>query len=117
MRQPLQTHRPSARQHDSETGKPDGPVSQEAAVAPGHRHEQDALKDGPSADQPESSQGRIGPRSESSADGKAKPNMKKSPKEVAVEQNRVLEAKAEIRTGARTSSRWSPNQTIWFLQL
>jgi hypothetical protein len=117
VRQPLQTHRPSARQQDSETGKLDGPVSQEAAVAPGRRHEQDALKDGPSADQPESSQGRIGPRSESSADDKAKPNMKKSPKEVAVEQNRLLEKKVEIRTGARTSSRRSPNRTIRFLQL
>jgi hypothetical protein len=45
MRQPL------TGQRDSETQKPDGPVSQEAATTPGHRHEQDALKDGPSADQ------------------------------------------------------------------
>jgi hypothetical protein len=67
--------------------KPDGPVSQEATTTPGHRHEQEALKDGPFADQPVSSQGRTGPRSNSSADG-----------------NRVLEVKAETRTKAGTSS-------------
>jgi hypothetical protein len=35
--------------------KLDGSISQEAASAPGHRHEQDALKDGPSADELENS--------------------------------------------------------------
>jgi hypothetical protein len=65
--------------------KPDGSISQEAAAAPGHRHEQDALKDGPSADQPESSQERTGLRSESSTDGKVKPDMEKSPEEVTTE--------------------------------
>jgi hypothetical protein len=94
--------------------KLDGLISQEAASAPGHRHEQYALKDGPSADQLENSQGRTRPRSESSTDGRAKPDMEKSPEEVAVEQNRVLVAKAEIRTGAGTSSWRPPNRTVWF---
>jgi hypothetical protein len=67
--------------------KSDGPVSQEATAAPGRRHEQEALKDGPFADQQVSSQGRTGPRRNSSADG-----------------NRVLEVKAETRTEAGTSS-------------
>jgi hypothetical protein len=84
--------------------KLDGPISQEVATAAGHWHEQEALKDGPSADQPESSQGRTRPRSKSSTNGEAKPNMEKSPDEVVVEQNRVLKVKAEIRTEAGTSS-------------
>jgi hypothetical protein len=44
------------------------------------------LKDGPSDDQIEGSQGRTGPRSEFSADGKAKPDVEKI-LEVAVEKN------------------------------
>jgi hypothetical protein len=94
--------------------KPDGSISQEAAAAPSHWCEQDALKDGPSVDQPESSQGRTGPRSESSVNGKAKPGTEKSPGEVAVKQNRVSEVKAETRTGARTSSRRPPNRAVRF---
>jgi hypothetical protein len=74
---------------DSEIGKQDGPVCLEAVAALGHWHEQGALKDEPSVHQPESSQGGTGPRSKSSADGKANPNAEKSPEEVAVEQNRV----------------------------
>jgi hypothetical protein len=66
--------------------KPDGHFSQEvAAAAPGHRHEQEALKDGPSLDQLESSQGRIGLRSKSSIDGTTKPDVEKSPEGVAAE--------------------------------
>jgi hypothetical protein len=84
--------------------KPDGPVSQEAATALGHQHEQEELKDGPSADQPESSQGRTGPRSKSSANGQAKPNTEKSPEEVAAEQNKVFKVNVETRTEAGTSS-------------
>jgi hypothetical protein len=84
--------------------KPDGSISQETATAPGCWHEQEALKDGPFADQPESSQGRTRSRSKSSADDKTKPNAKKSPEELAAEQNRVLEAKAEAKTEAGTSS-------------
>jgi hypothetical protein len=42
--------------------KLNGTVSQEAA-APGRWHGQEALKDGPSADQSENSEGRTGPRS------------------------------------------------------
>jgi hypothetical protein len=83
-------------------------------AAPGRWHKQDALKGVPSVDQPESSQGRTGPRSESSADGKAKPDMKKSLEEVAAEQIRVLEVKAKTRTGAGTSSRQLLNRTVRF---
>jgi hypothetical protein len=62
------------------------------------------MKGGPSVDQPESSQGRIGLRSKSSANGEVKPDMEKSLEEVATEQNWVSEAKAEIRTEAETNS-------------
>jgi hypothetical protein len=94
--------------------KSDGPVSQEATTAPGRWHEQDALKDRPSVDQLESSQGRTGVRSESSVDGKAKPDAEKNPEEVAAEQNRVPKVKAEIMTGAGTSSRWVSNRIVQF---
>jgi hypothetical protein len=65
--------------------KSDHPVSQGAVAAPSHWRKQKALKDGPSADQPAGSQGRTGPRNNSSTDGKAKPNAKKSLEEVAAE--------------------------------
>jgi hypothetical protein len=98
-------------QQDSETRKPDGPnpkpdglVSQEAAAALAHRHEKEALKDGPSADQPESSQGRTGPRRESSANGEVRLDTEKSIEEVAEEKNMDLEVKAETRTEVETSS-------------
>jgi hypothetical protein len=97
-----------------QNAKPDHPVSQGAAVVPSHRHEQYALKDGPSADQPESSRGRTGLRSESSVVDKAKPDTEKSPEEVAAEQNRVLEVKAETRIGAGTSLQRPPNQSVRF---
>jgi hypothetical protein len=97
-----------------QNAKPDHPISQGAAAAPGHRHEWEALKDGPSADQSEGSQGRKGPRSKSSADGKAKPDAKKSPEVVAAEQERVTKTKAETKTEAGTSSRWPSNWTVRF---
>jgi hypothetical protein len=86
-------------------GKSDHPVSQGVVAAPSRRHKQDALKSGPSTDQPESSRERIGPRSESSADGEGKPDAEKNTEEVAVEQT---------RTGARTSSWWPRNWTVRF---
>jgi hypothetical protein len=61
-------------------------------------------EDESSANQPGGSRGRTGPRSKSSAIGEAKPDAEKSPEEVVVEQDRVLEAKVETRTEARTSS-------------
>jgi hypothetical protein len=85
--------------------KSDGLVSLEVAATPGRWHEQEALKDGPSADQLESSQGRTGLRSKSSANGEVKPDTEKSPEEVAADQNRVPEVKAETRIEAETSSR------------
>jgi hypothetical protein len=97
--------------------KLDHPVSQETAVASGHQHERGALKDGSSAGQSGSSQEKTGPRSKSSANGEAKPDTEKSLEEVAAEQNRVLEAKAETRIEAGTSSRRPPNQTFRFRQL
>jgi hypothetical protein len=84
--------------------KLDGLVSLEAAATLGRWHEQKALKDGPSVNHPETSQGRTGPRSKSSANGEAKLDTEKSPEEVVAEQNRVLEAKAETRMEARTNS-------------
>jgi hypothetical protein len=100
-----------------QNAKLDHPVSQEPTLAPGHQHEQEAWKDGSSADQSGSSQEKTGSRSESLADGEAKSVTKESPGEVAVEQNRVLEAKAETRTEAGTSSRRPPNWTVRFPKL
>jgi hypothetical protein len=78
--------------------KSDHPISQGATTAPGRRHEQEALKDGPSANQPEGSHGRTGSRNQYLANDKPKPDAEKSPEEVAAEQNRVPEMKAETRT-------------------
>jgi hypothetical protein len=47
----------------------------------------------------------------------AKPDVEKSSEEVATEQDRVSEAKAETKIEAGTSSWWPPNWTIQFLQL
>jgi hypothetical protein len=44
-------------------------------------------------------------RSESSANGEAKPDAEKSLEEVAAEHDRVPEVNTETRTEARTSSR------------
>jgi hypothetical protein len=61
-----------------------------------------------------SNQGHTGPRGETSANDEAKPDVEKSPEEVAAEQNMVLKAKTKIRAEAETSSRQLPNQTIRF---
>jgi hypothetical protein len=50
------------------------------------------------------SQGQTRPRSETSIDGEAKPNVEKNPEEVAAKQIKVLGAKTETRTEAGTSS-------------
>jgi hypothetical protein len=60
--------------------------------------------DGSTVDQPGSSQGRTGPRSKSSANGEVEPDGETSLEEVAVEQDRIPEVKAETRTEARASS-------------
>jgi hypothetical protein len=73
-------------------------------VAPGHRPEQGALKDGSSTDEPGSSQGRIGPRSETSVDNKAKPGVEKILEEVVEEQDRVLEVKENSKIDVRINS-------------
>jgi hypothetical protein len=78
-----------------QNAKPDHLVSQEVATDPGHWHEQEVLKDGSSAGQLGSSQERTGPRRESSANGKAKPDTEKSPEEVVVEQNRISKLKVD----------------------
>jgi hypothetical protein len=82
------------------------------AAGPGHQHEREALKDGSSADESMSNQGQTWPRGKTSANDEAKPDVEKSPEEVAAEQNRVLEAKTKFRAEAETSSRQLPNQTI-----
>jgi hypothetical protein len=51
------------------------------------------------------SQEKTGSGSESSTNVEAKPDAERSPEEVAAEQSRVPEAKAETRTEAKTSSR------------
>jgi hypothetical protein len=79
------------------------PISSGAAAAPDRRHKQEALKDGPSTDQPESIQGRTGARSKYLADGKVKSDVEKSPKEVAAEQDRVSKVKVETKIEVGTS--------------
>jgi hypothetical protein len=71
-------------------------------------------KDGSATDQSGSSQGRIGLGSESLANGKAKPDAEKSPKEVAAEEDRVPEAKVETKTEAGATSQQPPNQIVQF---
>jgi hypothetical protein len=66
---------------------------------------QEAPKDGSSADYLGGSQEKIGPGSESSANGEAKPDAEKSLEEVAAEQNKVPKAKAESRIKAETMLR------------
>jgi hypothetical protein len=87
-----------------QNAKPDHPVFPKTTIAPSHRHEHEASKDGSFANQPGSSQGRIGLRSKSSANGEAEPDVEKSPEEVAAEQDKILEAKAETRTEVRAIS-------------
>jgi hypothetical protein len=53
------------------------------------------LKDGSSAGQSGGSQEKIGSRSQTSANDETKPNVEKSPEEVAAEQNKVSEVKTE----------------------
>jgi hypothetical protein len=48
------------------------------------------------------------------ANDEAKPNVERGPEEVAVEQDKVLGARMEAKTEARTSSQWPPNQTVCF---
>jgi hypothetical protein len=48
---------------------------------------------------------------------KAKPDTEKSLEEVAVEQNKVPEMKAETRTKVKTSSRRPPNRSVRFPKL
>jgi hypothetical protein len=92
--------------------KSDHPVSQEAA-APGHQQEQEA-PNGSSVDQQRIIQGKIGPRSETSTDDEAKPDVERGPEEVAAEQDKVPGAKTEARTEAGTSSQWPPNRAVRF---
>jgi hypothetical protein len=47
-------------------------------------------------------------------DGKAKPNVEKSPEEAATGHNRVPEVKAETRIEVGTSSQQPPNWTVQF---
>jgi hypothetical protein len=78
-----------------QNAKPDHSVSLKIVAIPGHWHEKKAPKEGSSTNDPGSSRGRTWLRSETLADNEAKPNMEKSLEEVAVEQDRILEAKEE----------------------
>jgi hypothetical protein len=66
------------------------------------------------ADQPGSSQGRTGLRSESVANGEAKLDTEKCSEDVVVEQDRVLEVKAKTKTEVGTGSWWLTNWTVRF---
>jgi hypothetical protein len=83
--------------------KSDHSVSQEVATTLGHQQEQEA-PNGSSVDQQGSIQRKTGPRSETSTDDKAKPDAEKNLEEVTAEQSKILGAKIEARTEARTSS-------------
>jgi hypothetical protein len=85
--------------------KPDGLISPKVAAVPEQQSEREASEDESSADQPGSSQGQIGSRSVSLANGEAKPDAERKSKEVVAEQYRAPEAKAETQTEARISSR------------
>jgi hypothetical protein len=61
-----------------------------------------------------SSQGRAGARSESLAHGEEKPDAEKSLEEVAAEQDRAPEVRAETNIEAGTSSRRLPNRIVQF---
>jgi hypothetical protein len=99
-RQPLQTHRPPIGREGLRIGTLDslecqtGPSSfQETTTAPGHRQEQEALKDGSSAGQSRGNPEKTGLGSETLAND-----------EVEAEQNKVLGVKIETRTEAGTNS-------------
>jgi hypothetical protein len=68
-----------------QNAKPDHLISPKIVVAPSHWHKQGVLKDGSSADEPGSSQGKTGPRSKILANDEAKPYAEKSPEEVVAE--------------------------------
>jgi hypothetical protein len=65
-------------------------------------------------DEPGRSQGRTGPKSETSAIDDAKTDVEKSSEEVATEQDMIPMVKAETKIEVGISSQWPPNQTIWF---
>jgi hypothetical protein len=85
--------------------KPNHHVSLKTVATPGCHHKQGVLKDGSSVDEPRSRQGKIGLRSETSANDEAKPDGEKSLEEVVVEQDRVPEVKVETKIEAGTNSR------------
>jgi hypothetical protein len=88
--------------------------SPKTAAAPSRWHEREAPKDGSSADEPRSRQGRTWLRSKTLANDEAKHDAEKSPEEVVAEQDRVSEVKVEMKIEAGTSSWWPPNRTVRF---
>jgi hypothetical protein len=91
--------------------KSDHLVSQEAATTLGHQHEQRTPSE-PHVDQLGGNQEKIGPESESSANGEVKPDAETNPEEVAAQQTRVPEVKTETRTDVGTGSWRLQNRTI-----
>jgi hypothetical protein len=84
-RQPLRTRRPPVGQKGLESGKLDSLECQTgpsgfpgSTVAPGLQHELEVSKSGSSTDQSRGSQGQTRPRSETSADDKAKSNVERN---------------------------------------
>jgi hypothetical protein len=88
--------------------------SPKTAAAPSRWHEREAPKDGSSADEPRSRQGRTWLRSKTLANDEAKHDAEKSPEEVVAEQDRVPKVKAETKIEAGTSSWQPPNRTVQF---
>jgi hypothetical protein len=72
------------------------------------------LKSGSSADHSGGSQGQTRPKSETLADGEAKPNAERNPEEVTTEHNRDPGAKIETRIEVGTSSRQPQNRIVQF---
>jgi hypothetical protein len=83
-------------------------------AAPGHQHDLEASKSGSSADQSGGSQGQTRLRSETSVDGKVKPDTERNPEDVAVVQNKIPRVKTKTRTKAGTSSQQPQNRIAQF---
>jgi hypothetical protein len=92
--------------------KPDHSVSQEAATASGLQHELEPSKSGSFADQSGGNQGQTRPRSETSANGKAKPEVDRNLEEAVAEQNEISGTNIEIRTKAGTSLQQPQNWIV-----
>jgi hypothetical protein len=92
----------------------DHPISLKLAAVPGQQHEQWVPKDGSSIDGSGGSQGEIGLRSETLANGEVKCDREKSLEEAPAKQNKAQGEKTETRTEVGNNSQQSPNRTVRF---